>query len=122
MKFSNYEGPASIVSYLTKLAQEKAIKMATLVAEIPAYVQGRNPKCIEAVVRRLAHLLAIEIDVEDLRRVSDELERKLDKVVQDRPELAQHIRMLEENYDAEVFDTELGDLKDWLIQQGIRLD
>ena len=31
-------------------------------------------------------------------------------------------RKLEEGYDGEVFDTELGDLKTWLEQRGIRVD
>jgi len=30
--------------------------------------------------------------------------------------------MLEENYDNEVFDTEMGELKKWLEQKGVRLD
>lgn len=36
--------------------------------------------------------------------------------------LAERIQKLEEDYDNEVFDTQMTDLKDWLEQQGIRLD
>ena len=39
--------------------------MAALVAEIPAYVQGRNPKCIEAVTRRLAGILGLQVRLDE---------------------------------------------------------
>jgi proteasome assembly chaperone (PAC2) family protein len=41
--FSNYNGPASIVTYLTANAPKHNIHMASLVATVPAYVQGNNP-------------------------------------------------------------------------------
>ncbi len=52
VKFANYEGPASIVTYLMANCGKRDMKMVSLVAAIPAYVQGGNPKCIEAVTRR----------------------------------------------------------------------
>jgi len=122
IKFSNYQGPGSIVNLLLRDARRRNLEMITLVAEIPAYVQGKNPKCIDAVVRRLAAMLGLELDLNDLRAVADEIEKKLDRIVAQRPELAQHIKKLEANYDEQVFDTEMPDLKDWLQQQGIRLD
>lgn len=124
VRLSNYDGPASIVTYLTLLAEKKKIPMASLIAEIPAYVQGRNIRAIQAVLRRLCKLLKLEpdLDLEEMRILSDELERRIDKAVQERPELAEHIGSLEENYDKAVFDNEMGDLKNWLEQQGIRLD
>ena len=89
---------------------------------IPAYVQGRNPKCIEAVTRRLVGILGQQIELDDLRAIGDEFEKKLNDIVQEQPELANNIRKLEEDYDNEIFDSEMGDLKTWLQQQGIRLD
>ena len=50
------------------------------------------------------------------------MEKKLDKAIEDKPELQEHILKLEENYDKEVFDADLGDLKQFLERQGIRLD
>jgi proteasome assembly chaperone (PAC2) family protein len=121
-KFSNYEGPASITNHMLQVAQQRGVKMMNLVAEIPAYVQGRNPKCIESMTRHLAGLLHLELDLEDMRLVSDEFERRLNEVIEERDDLAEHITKLEENYDKEVFDNEMGDLKDWLQERGIRLD
>jgi proteasome assembly chaperone (PAC2) family protein len=122
VKFTNYEGPASIVTYLTTNSRERDLNMASLVATIPAYVQGDNPKCIEAVTRRLAGILRLQIELDDLRDISDEFEKKLSEVVQEQPELATNIGKLEEDYDNEIFNSEMGDLRKWLEQQGIRLD
>ncbi len=122
VKFTNYEGPASIVTYLTTNCSKRDIKMASLVAAIPAYVQGSNPKCIEAVTRRLAGMLELEMEFSDLTTISEEFENKLHDVVQEQPELESNIHKLEEDYDNEIFNNEMGDLKTWLEQQGIRVD
>jgi proteasome assembly chaperone (PAC2) family protein len=122
VKFTDYEGPASFITYLTTRCSEQKLSMATLVATIPAYVQGNNPKCIEAVTRRLLGILGLQIELDDVRVLSDEFEKKLTEMVQEQPELASTIRKLEEDYDNEIFDSEMGDLKKWLQQQGIRLD
>lgn len=122
VKPTNYEGPGSVVTFLMTEADRRGLGMATLVAEIPAYVEATNLKCIELVVRTLSALIGISINLDDLRAGSDELERKLNEAVKERPELANHIRKLEEDYDNDVFDTHMGDLKDWLERQGIRVD
>jgi len=122
VKFTNYEGPASIVTHLTARCLEHAVSMVSLVATIPAYVQGNNPRCIEAVTKRLAGILDLEINLDDLSAISDEFEKKLNDAVQEQPELEANIRKLEEDYDNEIFNHEMGDLKKWLEQQGIRVD
>ena len=122
VRFSNYEGPASIITQLTTQAKQNDLGMATLVAEIPAYVQGHNPKCIAAVAKRLANILDLHLDLDKLRSIGEQFEKKLTEIVQAQPELATHISRLEEDYDNEVFDTEMGDLKEWLEQRGIRVD
>jgi proteasome assembly chaperone (PAC2) family protein len=122
LKFTNYNGPAGISTYLTYMAHLRNIPMASLVAEIPAYVEGKNPRCIDAVVKMLASLLGMHINLDDLLELSDELEKKLNDLVDERPELAELIKKLEQDYDNEIFDTEMGDLKVWLQQHGIQLD
>jgi proteasome assembly chaperone (PAC2) family protein len=122
VKFANYEGPASIVTYLMTNCSKRDIKMVSFVAAIPAYVQGSNPKCIEAVTRRIAGMLELEMDFGDLTTISEEFEKKLHDVVQEQPELEINIHKLEEDYDNDIFNNELGDLKTWLEQQGIRVD
>jgi len=122
LHFSDYEGPASISTYMLQIARNKQIDMTNLVAEIPAYIEGRNPRCIEAMMRRVVALLGIDLNLDDLRLLADEFERRVNEVVTERDDLAQHIRKLEEIYDQELFDTEMPDLRNWLQQRGIRLD
>ena len=122
VNFTNYEGPASIITYLTSNAGKYDLSMVSLVATIPAYVQGSNPKCIEAVLRRLVGILDLEVNLDDLTTISDEFERKLNEMVQAQPELASNISKLEEDYDNEIFNSEMGDLKRWLEQKGLRVD
>lgn len=118
----DYEGPAGIATFLCATAEPNGLRMANLVAEIPAYIQGRNFKCIEAVVRKLSAILNLALELDDLRSLSDDLECKINDSVGEQPELAKLIQKLESDYDNEVFDTQMGDLKNWLEQKGIRLD
>lgn len=122
VRMSNYEGPGSFVTYLTHRASLEALPMASLVAEIPAYVQGANPQCIESALRRVCGLLNLRIDMDDLHRMSERFQRRLGKVVREHPELQEMIEKFENDYDNEVFDTQMGDLKDWLEAKGIRLE
>jgi proteasome assembly chaperone (PAC2) family protein len=122
LKFSNYEGPASIVTYLMFNARKHGLSMASIVASVPAYVQGHNPKCIEAVTRWLAAMLELQIDLDDLKAMTKVFEKKVSEIVKKQLDLAANIIKLEEDYDNEVFDTEMPDLKNWLQQKGIRLD
>jgi len=96
--------------------------MASLVAEIPAYIQGTNPKSVEAVVRKLAAILGLAVDVDDLREVTDAWEKRLHEVLDGERDLAKYIHKLETDYDNHVFDTQMGELKEWLQQRGVRVD
>ena len=122
VSFSNYEGPASIVTHLTARSVHRNLSMVSLVAQVPVYVQGNNPKCITAVTRRLVGMLDVDVELEDLQVISDEFEKKLTEAVLEQPELANNISKLEEDYDNEIFNNEMGELKHWLEQQGIRVD
>ena len=122
VKFSNYEGPASIVTFLTNQAAHHNIEMVSFVCTVPAYVQGYNPMCITSVIRRLMGFLEIEINLDDIQRTGEEFEKRLSTIVEQQPELAGNITKLEEDYDNEIFNNEMGDLKNWLQQKGIRLD
>jgi proteasome assembly chaperone (PAC2) family protein len=118
----SYEGPASFSTYLLAQAPERGFTMATLVAETPAYIQGTNPKCIEAVIKKLAAILDLQVVLDELRTLAAAWEERLNGVLDETPDLAKFIHKLEEDYDNEVFDTQMGDLKEWLEQRGVRVD
>jgi proteasome assembly chaperone (PAC2) family protein len=120
--FSNYQGPAGIVTYLVKTAQERNIDMTSFVATVPIYIQGRNPKAIYSAARRICALLKFKIELEELEEAANVFENKLNELVEKQPELTEIIHKLEGDYDSEVFDSEMGDLKQWLQEKGIRID
>jgi hypothetical protein len=122
VRFSDYEGPASFATLLLHQAAAHGVQMVSLVAEIPAYIQGTNPTCIEAVVRTLAAILKLNVPLSEFRSLSPTWEEKVSEALDQKPDLTKYIHKLEEDYDNEVFDTQMGDLKDWLEQQGIRVD
>ncbi len=122
LRLGSYEGPASFATCLLAQASARGLKMASVVAEIPPYLQGTNPKAIEAVIRKLAAMLDLPLDLEDLRAASTAWEHRVNEALEDNEELTGVVRKLEEGYDGEVFDTELGDLKAWLEQKGLRVD
>jgi predicted ATP-grasp superfamily ATP-dependent carboligase len=122
VRFSDYEGPASFVTYLSTRCTEAEVPMTTIVAEIPAYIQGANPRCIEGAIRQISAMIGLEIGFEALRKISDRFEHRIDEVIRERPELVELIQKLEGDYDNEIFDTQMGDLKQWLEGQGIQVD
>ncbi|HBY56640.1 MAG TPA: hypothetical protein DEG96_02070 [Candidatus Atribacteria bacterium] len=118
IRFTNYEGPASITTLLTKFSSEKGVEMANFIAEIPIYIQTRNPKAIKAVIEKLTQLLKIDINFTDLSIKSTHFEKRIDELVHKQPLLAAQIKRLEENYDKEFFE-EKGGFEEWLKQHGI---
>ena len=122
VRFTDYEGPASFSTYLLTQARSRGLCMASFVAEIPAYIQGNNPRCIEAVLRKLGAILGLEIGLDELRTLAAAWEERLNRALERTPDLAKLIRKLEADYDNEVFDTQMGDLKEWLERRGIRVD
>ncbi len=120
--FSNYEGPGSFTSYMTARARQQGMQMASVVAEIPSYIQGPNPKAIAAVLRKLLPILGVQLNTEELTDLSDAWEQRVDEALGTKSELAEFVNKLETGYDKEMFDNQLGDLKAWLEDQGIRLE
>ncbi len=106
---TGYEGPGSFTSYLISRASESNIAMTSLVAEIPAYLQGANPMCIAAVTRRLAKMLRLSIDLDSLRSESTQWELGISKEIEKDEELSTQVRRLEEQYDNELLELESED-------------
>ncbi|MHB1424863.1 MAG: PAC2 family protein [Gemmataceae bacterium] len=94
-----YEGPGSFSSYLMTRVTEAGVRMATLAAEIPGYLQGPNPVCIEAVTRRLAKILRLPLDLAPLRSASTEWELAVTAAIEKDEEMAGKVREMEEAYD-----------------------
>lgn len=100
--FTDYHGPSSFATTLLSQCAEHDVEMMNLVCEIPGYLQGANPPSIEAVTRKLAHILNLQVDLDALRRASDEWEIQVTQVVEKDVELTETVRKLEEQYDNEL--------------------
>jgi len=109
LRRTGYEGPGSFTSYLLTQASSAGLEMISLVAEIPGYLQGRNPMSIEAVTRRLAKILQLPLDLQTLRAESTEWELQVSRVVARDKDLAKTVRRLEESYDDELLKLEAGE-------------
>jgi predicted ATP-grasp superfamily ATP-dependent carboligase len=103
---SGYNGPGSFTSYLLTEAPAAGLKMVSLAAEIPGYLQGTNPSSIEAVTRRLAKLLHLPLDLASLRSASTAWELQVSQVVEQDEELARKVRELEDDYDNDLLKAE----------------
>lgn len=99
LRRSAYEGPGSFSSYLMTRVEEIGVRMATLAAEIPGYLQGPNPVCIEAVTRRLAKILRLPLDLAPLRSASTEWELAVTAAIEKDEEMVEKVREMEEAYD-----------------------
>jgi hypothetical protein len=102
LRRTGYAGPGSFASYLMTRAPAAGLEMVSLAAEIPAYLQGRNPMCIEAVTRRLAKILRLPLELGALRAESTAWELEISQAVEQDENLAQTVRRLEEAYDEEL--------------------
>jgi len=104
VKFSDYEGPGSFASMLLHEAKKHDVEMLSFVAEIPGYLEGMNPLSIEALSKRLAHMLNQQIDLTELRAAGFDWESRVSKAVAKDDDLAETIRKLEEEYDNELIE------------------
>lgn len=118
MNPTNYSGPSSFGTYLIQRAKDANIEMATIVAGVPAYVDGRNATCIEAAVSQAAAFLELDIETYDLKIESKEFIAGLNKIVDAKPEFREHVKKLEEAF-AEPDDdsTDLDEIRDWFERQ-----
>ncbi len=103
VSFSDYEGGASIGSYLVSKAEAEAIPYFIFYAFAPAYdfaesdlvTQGirleNDYKAWLDIMRRLNHLLALDLDLSDLEERSQELidviDKRISELEEEMPEL-----------------------------------
>ena len=106
LRRTNYEGPGSFMTWLMLQASAVEIEMVSLVAEIPGYLHGPNPYCLEAITRRLARILKLSLDLDELRAATNEWEEEVSAMVEETPEMVDKIRELEDVYDRELVELE----------------
>jgi len=119
---TNYEGPSSFATYLITRAAEQSLRMASCVTGIPSYVDGRNVKCIESMVKKIRYILGMTLDLSDLEAESTVFLEKLDKAVRNDSKFAEKVRQLEAFYDQELESSPDEDVRDWFERQDLEID
>jgi proteasome assembly chaperone (PAC2) family protein len=103
LRFSNYEGGATIGTYLADAAEPRGVELVVLYAMVPAYdfsegvapMQGvridNDFKAWFDIMRRVTHMFGTELDLSDLEERSYDLilsmDAEIEEVVQKMPEL-----------------------------------
>lgn len=106
LRGTNYRGPGSFISYLMSQATSAGLEMSSVIAEIPGYLQGTNPMCIEAVTRQLANILKLPLDLDSLRPASTAWELQVTNAIENDEVLAKKVRELENEYDNELIESD----------------
>jgi proteasome assembly chaperone (PAC2) family protein len=104
VEYSDYEGPASIVTALTYESVERGINMRSLVVEVPHYPfleMSTYPKSILRVTSALNILLGLSLDLTDLQDAADAADTKLNAAMEDHKEFRELVHKLEETYDSQ---------------------
>lgn len=99
IRAADYVGPISIHSCLIRTCTEHEIEAVSLWGHVPAYLQ-KTPRLVAKVVTTLGTASGMECPIEDLKRKSIELDRKIDEALSRDPNLKQFVEALEGRKDA----------------------
>ena len=137
VRFSNYQGGATIGSYLVDRAETKGLEAFVFNSFVPAYdfsqatgsVQGvrieHDYKAWYELMRRFNHMFGLGIDLSDLDRQADELAASIDAKIEELDEslpqvnVRSYLAKLTEEFEErpfmpldDVWERELGDILD----------
>ncbi len=137
VRFSNYEGGATIGSYLVDRAEAYDLEVLVFNAFVPAYDFSQNSPAMQGVriendykawyelMRRFNHMFGLGIDLSDLDRQSDDLiasiDAKIEELEQSLPQVnvRSYLAKLSEEFEEHPFmplddmwERELGDIFD----------
>ena len=102
--FTDYKGPASIVTSLARQSIDKGIEMRSLVVEVPHYPfldMPTYPKSILKATSALNELLHFDLRLADLYEATDVAEAKLNAIMEENDEFKELVTKLEKAYDRE---------------------
>lgn len=99
---SAYEGPTTILATLPALASAEKIETATVIVQLPAYIQLERDCCgTLALLELLSRIYAMDLDLEALREESERQRTSMDESVAQNPQLQTIVGELEQAYDSE---------------------
>jgi proteasome assembly chaperone (PAC2) family protein len=100
LETSRYEGPTGIVGVLHDACRKAGIASASLWAAVPHYVSlAPSPRAAQALCDRLANLLAVDIDTEELRQAGETYAEQVSAAVATDEETQAYVEELEQRTD-----------------------
>jgi proteasome assembly chaperone (PAC2) family protein len=100
-----YEGPTGISSIVLDAADQRGIEQVGFMGQAPHYLQDtENPAAIQALVSYVARLLHLTPDMSQFTEAIEEFRTQCDRAVARDRATREHVRKLEQQYDAEAAD------------------
>jgi len=102
-----YEGPTGISSVVLDAADRRGIEHVGFMGQAPHYLQdAENPAAIQALVNYVARLLGLTLDMSTFADAIQEFRTQCDQAVAKDRATREHVRQLEQQYDAEEGETQ----------------
>lgn len=98
---SNYQGPASIHSYLMHECGKFGLRAVSVWGHVPSYLNIANPRVVAAVLEKVGQLLSIEFNLDRLFVEATIFEGKVSGLVEQDMDLKRLVERLEREYDEE---------------------
>src|SRR5213594_3467119 len=98
-----YEGPTGISSVVLDAAERRGMQHVGFMGQAPHYLQdSENPAAIQALVTYVARLLHLSPDMSHFAEAIADFRAQCDRAVAKDRATREHVRKLEQEYDAEV--------------------
>ncbi len=98
IQLTNYRGKSSVHTVFLVSAGKRGLKMVSLWGYVPHYVQVPNTKVGYGILNKLTRMLEVALDLEDVKRASEYLDEKVNEAVEQRAELRDYVKQLEQDY------------------------
>jgi proteasome assembly chaperone (PAC2) family protein len=108
LQYSRYEGPTGIVGSLHDVCRSARLPSISLWAAVPHYVSMTpSPRAAKALCDRLAALLELRLDTDELERASESYMQQVSEAVAADAETAAYVDELEHRIDEVVDESDL---------------
>lgn len=98
---SRYQGPTGITTVILEAATQRGMTSLALMGQASHYLQGtENPAVIQALLTVVSRVLDLELDVAHFDAAVRRFRTRCDQAVARDQAIQDHIRQLEEDYDA----------------------
>jgi hypothetical protein len=97
--FSGYQGPSSMQSACIEACREADIACASLFSNGPHYLPVPNANLSRALLRRMADVFMLDLDLQPLEEAGEALVRQANAAMEERAEFREHVRQLENQFD-----------------------